>query len=219
MAKKLLFQGDSICDSGRDVNVTEPNTGLGGGYVSMLAASLVCGDPEIKVYNRGVSGNRILDMYARWEEDAMCLDFDILTVMNGINDVGFGIRHGTGASREKYRRIYSMLLTETLERRPNTALVLCQPFVLDVDHDWPPYGNDIHADYQAWRDEIVARGEIVRELADEFGAVFLPLREVMEAAVTRAPAVTFSPDGIHPSLFGHRLIADAWLEKAGHLLK
>ncbi len=219
MAKALLFQGDSLCDCGRDREQTAPNTGLGNGYVAMIARRLVCDDPRTKVYNRGVAGNRILDMYARWEEDAMLLDFDILTIMNGVNDVGFGIRLSSGASREKYEKFYALLLEETLRRKPATRLVLCQPFVLDVDNDWPPFGNDIHTNYAEWHREIVARGEIVRRLADTYNAVFLPTREVMEEAVTRAEAKTWSADGIHPNAFGNELITQAWFRYAGHLLK
>ena len=75
MKTRILFQGDSITDFGRDRKAKEANTGLGSGYVSLIAARLLADHPEMKIYNRGVSGNRILDMYARWEEDAMLLDF------------------------------------------------------------------------------------------------------------------------------------------------
>ncbi|MCQ2386154.1 MAG: lysophospholipase, partial [Clostridia bacterium] len=69
MKKTILFQGDSITDFGRSRSVKEPNRDLGTGYVNLIASRLTCDNPEISVYNRGVSGNRIVDMYARWEED------------------------------------------------------------------------------------------------------------------------------------------------------
>ena len=219
MKKTILFQGDSITDFYRDHTVKEPNVGLGTGYVDLIASRLTCDDPEIKVYNRGVSGNRIVDMYARWEEDTMVLDFDILSIFNGINDVGFGLRLGTGASAEKYKDIYDRIIAETLERKPGISLVLCQPFVMPVDKDWPPYGNDIFRNYDTWHSAVAERGEAVRELAEKYGAVFVPLREVMEAALDRAPASHWSLDAIHPSPAGHELIARAWLSAAGHLLK
>ena len=149
----------------------------------------------------------------------MCLDFDILSIFNGVNDVGFGMRHGTGASAKKFGRIYDELIEETLERKPGIDLVLCQPFVMPVDHDWPPYGNDIFQNYAAWREAIAERGEIVRELANKYGALFVPLREVMEKALERAPAAHWSVDAIHPSHAGHELIARTWLSVAGHLIK
>ena len=88
MSLKILFQGDSITDCGRNRAEKAPNKGLGSGYVSMVASRLLCDDPDMKIYNRGVAGNRILDMYARWEEDAMTLDVDVISIHNCINDIG-----------------------------------------------------------------------------------------------------------------------------------
>lgn len=219
MKKTILFQGDSITDFGRERGTQDPNCGLGSGYVDLLAARLCCDDPDIRIFNRGISGNRIGDMYARWEEDTMSLDFDILSIFNGINDIGFGIRLGTGASTEEFAFMYDHLLSLTLARKPKTALVLCQPFVLPVDRDWPPYGNDIFRNFDLWHAQVVERGEVVRQMAEKYHAVFVPLREEMEKALEHAPASHWSADAVHPTPAGHELIARCWLTHAAHLLK
>ena len=219
MKTRILFQGDSITDFGRDRKAKEANTGLGSGYVSLIAARLLADHPEMKIYNRGVSGNRILDMYARWEEDAMLLDFDVLSIFNGINDVGFGLRLHSGASAAKFEKMYSLLLEETLERKPGVSLVLCEPFVMKMPKVWEAYGADIYENYDVWNAAVAERGDIVRRLADTYHAVFVPLRSVMEDAVSRAPAAHWSQDCIHPTAAGNELVARAWLDAAGHLLK
>lgn len=219
MNKTILFQGDSITDFGRDRGEKRPNRGLGNGYVNMIAGRLLADNPEMKIYNRGVSGNRIMDMYARWEEDTINIDFDILSIFNGINDVGFSLRLHCGASAEKYERMYDMLIAETIERKPAFSLVLCEPFVMPVDQDWPPFGNDIFANYTLWRDTVAERGEIVKGLAKKYNAVFVPLKKVMDEAMDRAPAAFWSQDAIHPTSAGCELIARAWLDAAKDLLK
>jgi len=219
MKTRILFQGDSITDFGRARNVTGANEGLGNGYVHLIASRLLCDNPEMKIYNRGVSGNRIMDMYARWEEDTMKLDFDVLSIFNGINDVGFGLRLQTGASAAKFEKMYDMLIEETLERKPGISLVLCQPFVMKMPKVWDKYGTDIYDNYDVWYANIAERGEIVKGLAKKYNAVFVPLREVMDNACKIAPAEHWSQDCIHPTAPGCELIARAWLDAAGHLLK
>ena len=83
---KILFQGDSVTDSGRDRNPSRPNIGLGTGYVNLIASRIICDEPRYSIYNRAVSGNRIGDMYARWIEDAINIDPDILSIMNKRNE-------------------------------------------------------------------------------------------------------------------------------------
>ena len=217
--KTILFQGDSITDFGRDRKETRPNINLGSGYVNLIASRVLCDDPSIKIYNRGIGGNRIMDMYARWEEDTMTLDFDVLSIFNGINDIGFGLRLGTGASAAKYEKMFDLLIEETLERKPGISLVLVEPFVMKADVAWDIYGKDIYENYDVWNNAIAERAASVKKLADKYNAVFVPLRSVMYDAVRRAPVEFWSADSIHPTPAGHELIARAWLDAAGHLLK
>ena len=217
--KTVLFQGDSITDFGRDRNEKRPNIRLGSGYVNLIASRALCEDPTLKIYNRGIGGNRIMDMYARWEEDTMTLDFDVLSIFNGINDVGYLLRHGTGATCARYEKKFDLLLEETLERKPNISLVLVEPFVMRANVSWDGYGLDIYNDYDVWNAEIAERAAAVKRLAEKYHAVFVPLRKVMEEATLRAPVEFWSADSIHPTPAGHELIARAWLDAAGHLLK
>ena len=98
---KILFQGDSVTDAGRNKSIDEPNIWLGGGYVNMIYEKIKSLIPGVEVLNRGVYGNKSTDMYARWRVDTLNIDFDVLSILCGVNDVGFERRLGIGNDIEK----------------------------------------------------------------------------------------------------------------------
>ena len=51
-----------------------------------------------------------------------------------------------------------------------------------------------------------------RHWAERHGATFVPLQDAVDAAAKRRGPTVVAPDNVHPSPFGHRLIADLWLE-------
>ena len=77
----LLFQGDSITDMKWGRNQSDRNHYLGHSYVYLIAARLNTDMPESKLnfLNRGVSGNTVADLKARWQKDALGLKPDVLT--------------------------------------------------------------------------------------------------------------------------------------------
>ena len=217
----IVFQGDSVTDAGRakqisTIEITPPNGDLGTGYVSLIAAQLLRNNPHLEVYNRGIGGNRICDMYARWKEHALNLQPDLVSILNGINDIGFEIRCGCGADREKYAFIYDRILYETLQAHPTCKLILCQPFLLRCQCE---HSMDIYNNWNIWHDEIVQRGLIVAELAKKYDAVFVPMGDALDAVCQSAPAEFWSADCIHPTLAGHQVLAECWLQAAADTLR
>ena len=63
-------------------------------------------------------------------------------------------------------------------------------------------------------DELHRRADAVRELAKEFGAVFVPYQAMFDAALKKYSATELAADGVHPSPLGHQLMAQAWREAA-----
>src|SRR5690606_31208894 len=60
---KILFQGDSITDAGRNKEnhgFNSPSI-LGGGYAFLAAADLLHkhADKNLQIYNKGISGNKV----------------------------------------------------------------------------------------------------------------------------------------------------------------
>jgi lysophospholipase L1-like esterase len=201
----ILFQGDSITDGNRSRD-NDPNHVMGHGYAFLVAARLGADYPQLQFgfLNRGVSGNRVVDLYARWQEDAINLKPDVLSILVGVNDVQMDIASGTGVSAGKYERVYGLLLEEALEANPKLAVVLCEPFILPVG--W------VAEQWKRWREEIALRQQAVEAVARKFGGIHVPLQSAFDAAAGAAPASYWLWDGFHPTPAGHELIARQWLD-------
>ena len=204
MSKIIVFQGDSITDVGcsKDYSLP-PNEGMGSGYPFLTMAALRSAEPDKnwQVYNRGISGNRVVDLYARWKRDALNLKPDILSILIGVNDTWHEYPGQNGVEVPRYAQFYRMLLEWTKQVLPETKLVLLEPFVL-------PFG----AVQPNWIPEMDARRAVVKELAAEFKAIFIPTQSILNDALKRAPQEYWLKDGVHPTSAGHALISQAWIE-------
>ncbi|MEI6085138.1 MAG: SGNH/GDSL hydrolase family protein [Verrucomicrobiota bacterium] len=200
----ILFQGDSITDAGRDRNQAGPNAGLGTGYALMTAATLLASRPadKLKILNRGISGNRIVDLYARIKSDVINLKPAVLSVLIGVNDTWHEFGSQNGVPVPKYERIYTDFLIEVEAALPDIKLVLCEPFVL-------PCGV-VTKDWVAEMDE---RRAVVKKLSQKFSTVFVPFQTMFDAAQKLALPEYWAGDGVHPSAAGHQLMAQAWLKE------
>jgi len=201
----ILFQGDSITDTGRnrDQNTGHEYGALGFGYAKMAAAELLSRHPAhgFRFLNRGISGNRIVDLYARILADTINLKPDLLSVLIGVNDTWHAFKHSNGVAVPKFERVYRDFLSEVRAALPAIRFVLCEPFVLPCGVVEP-----------AWIEEMAARRAVVRALAAEFGAVFVPFQELFDAAQQEAGPEYWAGDGVHPSVAGHYRMARAWVD-------
>jgi hypothetical protein len=203
----ILFQGDSITDCGRNREAAgTPNDlcGLGQGYAMMAAAELLSTRPTdgLRVFNRGISGNRVVDLDSRIKNDIIHLKPDVLSILIGVNDTWHGKTSDNGVTVPKYERVYRALLDEVREARPSVKFVLCEPFVLRC--------GVVRDD---WVEEIDERRAVVAKLAKEFGAVLVQFQSMFDAAVKSGPPEYWASDGVHPTAAGHLLMAKCWLEK------
>ncbi|TWD82697.1 lysophospholipase L1-like esterase [Kribbella amoyensis] len=202
----MLFQGDSITHGGRGPT-EDPNHVLGHSYPFLIAADAAARYPAMRwrFVNRGVSGDSVADLAARWPADAVDLRPDVLSILVGINDVN-QIMNGASddVDGHRFRTTYEALLERTRAELPDVLLVLGEPFYLPT--------SPVLADRAKWADLVTGHAAIARELASEYGAVFVPYQRAMNVAVSRAPAEYWIWDGIHPTYAGQRVLADAWLE-------
>ena len=202
---KILFQGDSITDAGRytDVGTGVRDSSLGAGYVKLISTRLLCDSPEknYEIINRGIGGNRIVDLYARWKADCINLAPDVLTILIGVNDTWHERGGQNGVEVPRYERFYRELIEWTLSALPNIKIILMTPFA-----------NPVNDHIASFFPEVNERQAVVEKLAKEFSLPCVKLHEDFEAANARAPMEYWTPDGVHPSGAGHQLIADAWLK-------
>jgi lysophospholipase L1-like esterase len=201
----ILFQGDSITDGARGRS-DDPNHILGHSYAYLIGSKLGFERAEHKpaFYNRGISGNRVSDLYARWNEDTISLKPDLISILIGVNDAWRILNGEPSGITDRFERVYRHVLEETREVLPDTELVLCEPFILNTG---APAVN-----WEAWSEKMTAYQQTVRSLAEQFGAVFVPLQEALNEACKRADASYWLWDGVHPTAAGHELVAKQWLE-------
>lgn len=204
MGRTILFQGDSITDAGRS-REAGANQALGHGYASLIASRIghALAEQGHRFWNRGIGGNRVSDVYARWNEDAISLQPDMISLLIGVNDAWRIMWNLPEGATDRFERVYRHLLEETKEALPNTGLVLCEPFILNAG---PPAER-----WEEWRQFIYRYGTIVRSLAKEYDAVFVALQGPFEQATSRTEPSYWMHDGVHPSPAGHELIAGEWI--------
>lgn len=187
---RVVMAGDSITEWGRHGDPDD----LGTGYVRLLADGALA---AAMVVNAGVGGDRAVELAARWDDDVLAADADLVSVYVGVNDTWRRFDGGEATTAEQFAATYRSLLVPLVQR--GTALVLVEPFVVPVTPD-----------QRAWDDDLAPKQAAVRGLADEVGAAFVPLAEPMAALAAQVGPEAVAADGVHPTLLGHRRIADAW---------
>jgi lysophospholipase L1-like esterase len=197
----ILFTGDSITDCGRN---REDAKNLGFGYAAFAAAQLqlLSASPELKIFNRGISGNRVRDLLGRVQADLLDLKPDIISILIGINDTWRRYDRNDATNADAFEKDYRTIL-EKIRSELDAQVILLEPFLLHVPDD-----------RHAWREDVNPKIDVVRKLAVEFETELIPLDGIFAEAATTAPAAFWAHDGVHPSAAGHALIADAWIERA-----
>jgi acyl-CoA thioesterase-1 len=191
----ILFIGDSVTDCGRR---DDADRNLGNGYVRLISEAFEAGGTPANVVNRGINGNRVRDLAARWEKDCLDLAPTLVSVLIGINDTWRRYDDNDPTGVEEFAAQYRALLT-ALPGREHMALVLVEPFLLPVS-----------ASKEKWRDDLDPKIEVVRALAEEFGAVLVPADAHLNEFDVDPREI--AADGVHPTALGHQLLAKLWLD-------
>ena len=199
----VLFQGDSITDVGR---LAEPDSPLGNGYVRIVAERVRSARPDsgITFVNRGVGGDGVSDLRARWRADTLDLEPDVVSVLIGVNDTWRRYEAGAVTSALAYESDYRAILTQ-VKNELDAQLILVEPFLVPVrEEQW------------AWREDLDPRIQAVRRLAEEFDAALLAADGLLnQAARAAGDAAWVAGDGVHPTPYGHTVLAEAWTALAG----
>lgn len=209
MAKVILFQGDSITDAGRN---RDSSTSMGHGYPDLVSAYLGYDCPgEYEFYNRGISGNRVLDLYARIVRDIINIRPDYMSILIGVNDIWHGLgANPNGTGFERYEKVYNILLEELRAEFPDLKIMILEPFVLKG-----PATESREEEPDRWEQfdtGVRKMAQIARSLADKHGLKFVELQNKFDAACEKAEPTYWLGDGVHPTPKGHELIKRAWLE-------
>ena len=208
----FLFQGDSITDGNRTRN-TDWNHVMGHGFAYLISSRLWFDHPEkeLHFFNRGVSGNKITDLAARWQTDTLDLKPNLINILVGVNDTEAAVKGNKENTPLSFETDYRSVLEKTKIALPDVQLVLCIPFLFPVGR--------VKDKWEVYQNELKPRQEIVRKLANEFNAIEIDFQSEFDKALKKAPADYWIWDGIHPMPAGHELMARFWIREVHKKMK
>jgi len=199
----ILFQGDSITDAGR----RDSPDGLGTGYVSIITGVLAAKYPDrnYRIINRGIGGDRTVELLERWKTDCLDIRPDVLSVMIGVNDV-WRLRGKWSGQKfvpfAEYKDNYIRLLDQAVAAGI-TRIVLVSPPAIEDNKD------------EVLNRHLDERSALIQELAVTYKGVYVPVRETQKRMLVEYPAVKWTSDRCHPTAAGHALSAQTWIPAAG----
>ena len=206
--ERILFIGDSITDAER---LKTSFTDMGKGYANYVKATLGAENPEkYEFLNRGISGNRIVDLYARIKADFINLAPDIASIYVGVNDVWHEIMYNNGVSTDKFEKIYTMFIEEIYEALPNIKLMLIAPFVLKGIKTCDT--EEIPDKLSRFIKDVREKNEATKRISEKFSLPCIDLQAEFDKLKEVAPDDYWTVDGVHPTEMGHEIIKNLWLD-------
>lgn len=204
---RILFQGDSITDAGRardnDVNV-------GCGYPLLVKAELGLDAPDkYEFLNRGIGGNRIVDLYARIKSDIINLKPDVMSILIGVNDVWHEFDKNNGVDADKFFRIYDMLIEEVKEALPDIKIMIMEPFVLK--------GTATTENWEGFKAETEKRAAMSKKIAEKYNFPYIELQKGFDELSKNTETNYWLSDGVHPTSMGHEYIKREWIKAFNNL--
>lgn len=195
---KILFQGDSITDAGRN---REDCHDLGFGYPKYAAEIIkeMNPDKEFEFLDLGISGNQTKDLVERLNQDFIQIQPDIVSVLIGINDVWHYAENRNWLSDEQFEFNYRAVL-EAIKNETNAKIVILEPFLIPAE------------DKLFFREDLYRKIESVRKLAREYADVYIPLDGLLNSAFIGDDPLSFAADGVHPTEKGARFIGRVYAE-------
>ncbi|HEY0003020.1 MAG TPA: SGNH/GDSL hydrolase family protein [Actinoplanes sp.] len=196
--QRIVFIGDSITDCGRR-DVAAP---YGDGYVDLIRSFVTASHPELGLtwVNKGIGGDTVRNLAARWEADAIGTEPDWLSVMIGINDIwrAFGDRPAEAVPIDEYTTTLRSLLRTAVDRT-GCRLIVAEPYIIEPDRTDPQ------------REQTDRYCLVAREIAAEFDALNVRTQDAFDEVLRSTKPADWADDRIHPNRPGHAVIAQAFL--------
>jgi lysophospholipase L1-like esterase len=197
---KILLQGDSITDAGRDFRNYHD---LGPGYPFYASEHIkeAFQKTDFEFINFGISGNRTSQLFDRLYNDCIAFQPDVVSILIGINDVWHRYGANKIATTDAQIELNYRSILERLKKETNAKILILSPFLLDA-----PGKEHI-------REDLKTVLPIVRKLADEFADAYVALDEKFaEALKTQPEPLYYSQDGVHPNENGRKFIGALYAE-------
>ena len=203
---KIVFQGDSITDAGRDKRNYHD---VGPGYPKYAVQHMVAANPDVEFefINQGISGNRTSQLFDRFYSDALAFDPDIISILIGINDIWHRYGGGKIATTDAQLELNYRSILERIRRESKAKIMMLSPFLLDKEP------------FEGMREDVERALPIIRRLAEEYADVYVPLDKHFEEALKTQPeALYYSADGVHPNDNGRAFIGKIYADAVKTLI-
>ena len=205
--KQVVFLGDSITQNA----VT--NSEEFKGFITLIQNEV---DENIKLIGKGISGDKVSDLLARYKEDVIKLNPDIVFIYIGINDVWHKYDYGTGSDIDLYEKGLRTIIGDI--QNQGAQVILCTPTVIGENSGEFRLGNqfkDVET-MDKMDEDLDAFSDIVRNLSLEFNTELVDLRKVFKNYISennpenKAKGI-LTTDGVHLNNEGSKLIAENML--------
>lgn len=199
--EKVVFIGDSITDCGRQLDFAP----LGNGYVQLVSALVTAKYPDrsIQWLNKGISGETVQRLVARWTPDVVQERPDWISIAIGINNVAsdYSANKDPKTAAEEFEACYEKILDRAHEET-SAHLILSETFFV------------AHEDRYRRAYDIAPYNQVIRKLAKRHKTLLIQLESLFRRASTKTSnSVWTTEDGVHPNMNGHALIALGFLAK------
>ncbi len=201
---RILFQGDSITDAGRDKRNYHH---MGAGYPKFVVQLLTEKYPEVdfEFINFGISGNRTCELFDRLYPDCIAFQPDIVSILIGVNDVWHRYGPARIATTDAQLELNYKCILERLRKETGAKILMLQPYT--------------EGEKQAhMRADVEKVKLIVNSLADKYADAYIKLDDLMHTDENYGKPDYFTPDGVHPNPNGAAFIAKHYLEAISPLI-
>lgn len=188
---KVIFFGDSITQAG-----VKP-----GGYITLMQETVRSKDLKYELIGAGVSGNKIYDLFLRFEDDVLSKKPDVVIIYIGVNDVWHKQSSQTGTDPDKFIAFYTTMIKKM--QAAGIRVIMCTPAVIGERTD---YSNAQDGDLNRY-------SQMIRDLAVKYKVTLVDLRKAfLEYNLKNNPqnkeSGILTTDRVHLNAAGNQLLAD-----------
>jgi len=193
---KVIFFGDSITRAG--VNP--------GGYITLMQEAVRDKtNPKYELIGAGIGGNKVYDLFLRFEDDVLSKKPDVVVIYIGVNDVWHKQTSQTGTDLNKFTAFYIAMITKL--QSAGVKVIVCTPAVIGERTD---FSNSLDGDLNQYSNTI-------RELAAKYKCDLIDLRKAfLDYNLKNNPenkeSGILTTDRVHLNPAGNKLVADLMLK-------
>lgn len=193
---KVIFFGDSITRAG--VNP--------GGYITLMQDALRGKtNPEYELIGAGIGGNKVYDLFLRFEDDVLSKTPDVVVMYVGVNDVWHKQSSQTGTDPDKFIAFYAAMIKKL--KASGIRVIVCTPAAIGERTD---FSNAQDGDLNRY-------SNIIRELAQKYSCSLVDLRKAfLDYNLKNNPenkeSGILTTDRVHLNPAGNKLVADLMIK-------